>query len=114
MKARTIRRPVYMQLANAQLLMRYLFVIFFIAEVKEELDNYVAKMWPDNIVKIVRAEKRLGLIRGRMAGADVSTGDVLVFLDAHCEVNEQWLETKFKCSTLIFIDLELFLKFILF
>lgn len=61
-------------------------------ELAEDLEKYIADVWPDNIVKLVRAKKRLGLIRGRIAGADAATGQVLVFLDAHCEVNDQWLE----------------------
>lgn len=35
---------------------------------------------------------RLGLIRARLAGARLAKGDVLVFLDAHCEANTGWIE----------------------
>ena len=60
------------------------------ADVGADLEETIKKTWPDDIVKLVRSSERLGLIRARLAGADASSGDVLVFLDAHCEVNVQW------------------------
>lgn len=60
------------------------------ADVGADLEETIKKMWPDNIVKLVRSTERLGLIRARLAGADAASGDVLVFLDAHCEVNIVW------------------------
>jgi len=61
-----------------------------IADVGEELDVTISKSWPDGVVKLVRSKERLGLVRARLFGAAAATGDVLVFLDAHCEVNQQW------------------------
>ncbi|CAB3398994.1 unnamed protein product [Caenorhabditis bovis] len=59
------------------------------SHLKEKLEKYVAQF--NGKVIIVRAEQREGLIRARSIGAKHSTGDVVLFLDAHCEVNTNWL-----------------------
>ncbi|KAK9711479.1 Ricin-type beta-trefoil lectin domain [Popillia japonica] len=43
-------------------------------------------------VKVVRAQKREGLIRARLLGARHAEAPVLTYLDSHCECTTGWLE----------------------
>ena len=61
-------------------------------DLHEDLDKFVKKTWPDGLVRVARMEQRQGLIRARLTGANLALGDVLIFLDAHCEVTRGWLE----------------------
>uniref|UniRef100_A0A665WA91 Polypeptide N-acetylgalactosaminyltransferase n=1 Tax=Echeneis naucrates TaxID=173247 RepID=A0A665WA91_ECHNA len=56
---------------------------------KERLEEYI-KQW-NGLVKLFRNEKREGLIQARSIGAKKAVkGQVLIYLDAHCEVGINW------------------------
>ncbi|XP_026159671.1 N-acetylgalactosaminyltransferase 7 isoform X2 [Mastacembelus armatus] len=56
---------------------------------KERLEEYI-KQW-NGLVKLFRNSKREGLIQARSIGAHKATkGQVLIYLDAHCEVGINW------------------------
>ncbi|XP_053374190.1 polypeptide N-acetylgalactosaminyltransferase 11-like, partial [Mercenaria mercenaria] len=61
-----------------------------LAHLQAKLAEYLWSLHPN--ITLVRLPDRQGLIRARLYGAHVATGEVLVFLDSHCEVNKQWLE----------------------
>ncbi|XP_033105361.1 N-acetylgalactosaminyltransferase 7-like [Anneissia japonica] len=58
---------------------------------KRRLQDYISLPKFQNKVKIIRNERREGLIRTRINGAKYATGEVLLWLDAHCEVGHNWL-----------------------
>lgn len=59
---------------------------------KDLLDYYIATRLKDHNIKVIRLKQRLGLIRARLQGARIAQGDVLIFLDAHCEATVGWAE----------------------
>ncbi|KAK7878485.1 hypothetical protein WMY93_030321 [Mugilogobius chulae] len=56
---------------------------------KSRLEEHVAGL---KIVRVVRQLERKGLITARLLGASMAKGEVLTFLDAHCECFHGWLE----------------------
>uniref|UniRef100_A0A4W4GUC2 Polypeptide N-acetylgalactosaminyltransferase n=1 Tax=Electrophorus electricus TaxID=8005 RepID=A0A4W4GUC2_ELEEL len=54
-----------------------------------QLDEYVKML---KIVRVVRQPERKGLITARLLGASHAQGEILTFLDAHCECFHGWLE----------------------
>ncbi|KAK0417681.1 hypothetical protein QR680_013147 [Steinernema hermaphroditum] len=47
--------------------------------------------WDMALLRLYRSERREGLIRAKVLAARLASGDVLVFLDSHCEVTAGWL-----------------------
>ncbi|KAL5017649.1 hypothetical protein ScPMuIL_007238 [Solemya velum] len=56
---------------------------------KKPLDAYMSK-FPK--VRILRAQKREGLVRARLLGYNAASGPILTFLDSHVECFPGWLE----------------------
>ncbi|XP_043986360.1 polypeptide N-acetylgalactosaminyltransferase 6-like isoform X1 [Gambusia affinis] len=56
---------------------------------KTPLDEYVKGL---QIVRVLRQKERKGLITARLMGAQAAQGEVLTFLDSHCECFPGWLE----------------------
>uniref|UniRef100_A0A914I3E3 Polypeptide N-acetylgalactosaminyltransferase n=1 Tax=Globodera rostochiensis TaxID=31243 RepID=A0A914I3E3_GLORO len=56
---------------------------------KRPLDEYMAQF---KKVRVLRLEKREGLIRARLRGAALAKGQVITYLDSHCECMDGWIE----------------------
>ena len=59
-------------------------VPYLLDHLKKPLDDYLAEPGLEK-VKVVRTPAREGLIRARLLGYAVATGEILTFLDSHVE-----------------------------
>lgn len=41
--------------------------------------------------RVIHLPERMGLIQAKVKGAEAAVGDVLLYLDSHCECNDGWL-----------------------
>ncbi|XP_077481082.1 polypeptide N-acetylgalactosaminyltransferase 6 [Stigmatopora argus] len=89
----TLLRTVYsvLHMSPAALLKEIILVDDASTEVylQNQLDEYVRDL---KIVRVMRQQERKGLVPARLLGASVAQGQVLTFLDAHCECFHGWLE----------------------
>ncbi|XP_042194740.1 polypeptide N-acetylgalactosaminyltransferase 17 isoform X3 [Callorhinchus milii] len=60
-------------------------------DLKAPLEEYVHKRYP-GLVKVVRNEKREGLIRARVQGWKAAIAPITGFFDAHVEFSSGWVE----------------------
>ncbi|XP_041367003.1 putative polypeptide N-acetylgalactosaminyltransferase 9 [Gigantopelta aegis] len=58
-------------------------------EINFDLESILSKM---PLVKLIKTSTWTGLVGARLTGYDVTSSDVTVFLDSHCEVTTGWLE----------------------
>ena len=64
------------------------------ANLSDKIDAFLRGITPSmkTNIKLIKLSNRSGLIRARLAGVDEADGDVLIFLDSHCECMTGWLE----------------------
>ena len=72
-------------------IMKTMYLSFLVTDdFKQVLENYVKAMFESGVVWIYRSPRPLGLIAARNLGAMLATGEVIVCLDSHMEVQHNW------------------------
>ncbi|XP_018425779.1 PREDICTED: polypeptide N-acetylgalactosaminyltransferase 4-like [Nanorana parkeri] len=89
----TLLRTIHsvLETSSAVLLREIIIVDDFSDKVflKSQLENYISSL---ERVRLIRTTKREGLVRARLIGATYAIGEVLTFLDCHCECVTGWIE----------------------
>lgn len=65
-------------------------LLFSSVYLKKQLENYIKVL--EVKTRLLRMGQRGGLVPARQLGAKHAQGDVLTFLDAHCECSHGWME----------------------
>ena len=61
-------------------------------EIVDALPWYVENRFQNYNVRLIRNPTQKHLVEARLVGARSATGEVLVFLEGHCELTQGWLE----------------------
>lgn len=71
--------------------LNYILIVYVLnlGYLKSQLADYISNL---ERVRLIRTKKREGLVRARLIGATYATGEVLTFLDCHCECVPGWIE----------------------
>ncbi|KAM8779547.1 LOW QUALITY PROTEIN: polypeptide N-acetylgalactosaminyltransferase 6 [Rhynchonycteris naso] len=88
----TLLRTVYSVLHTTPAILLKEIILVDDASTEEYLKEQLEQVKQLQIVRVVRLEKRKGLVTARLLGASVAQAEVLTFLDAHCECFHGWLE----------------------
>lgn len=93
----TLLRTVHTVLARSPPHMLHEIILVDDASVKNDIYSHLGKALDDYVkklpkVRLIRSPIRVGLTQARLIGAGHSKGDVVVFLDSHCEATDGWLE----------------------
>lgn len=59
-------------------------------DLQDKMERYIATRLPLEKIRLIKMEHPAGLAKSRLIGAHVCIGQVIVFMDSHCEVNTQW------------------------
>jgi polypeptide N-acetylgalactosaminyltransferase len=68
------------------------------SEEKHIIQNYLKQhsdleKWEEKVeIQFEKNEKREGLIKAKVSAARLAKGDIIIFLDSHCEVTDGWIQ----------------------
>ncbi|XP_057686619.1 polypeptide N-acetylgalactosaminyltransferase 6 [Corythoichthys intestinalis] len=89
----TLLRTVYSVLHTSPAALLKEIILVDDASTEAYLQNQLVEFVREfKIVRVMRQQERKGLVPARLLGASVAQGQVLTFLDAHCECFHGWLE----------------------